>query len=84
MCVCICGGGVVHDNVKSALLTGCLKVARTAGVRVGLRPQNRAYRFKLGYLRALLCAACSARLFCQLRVDLNTSHLNTFEYKDRK
>ena len=41
------GGG--HGNVKSALLTGCLKVARTAGVRVGLRPQNRAYRFKLGY-----------------------------------
>lgn len=41
------GGG--HGNVKSALLTGCLKVARTAGVRVGLRPQNCAYRFKLGY-----------------------------------
>lgn len=43
------GGGGGHGNVKSALLTGCLKLARTAGVRVGLRPQNRAYRFKLGY-----------------------------------
>lgn len=42
-------GGGGHGNVKSALLTGCLKVARTAGVRVGLRPQNRAYRFKLGW-----------------------------------
>lgn len=51
---------------------------------MGLRPQNRGYGCKLGNGAPSLRGSLGDALFCQRRVDLNISHLNTFEYKDKK